>query len=147
MGSWVYDRTEADVRDETDKGFINYNDFNRIESDIAELEATLNAYGYLLPETLVNKTDWAPQGYLGPTGMENIPTLWHMNRILHNIGVLRQTYRTYPDTPATPSTMEFATYRTFNDIEKILYDLWLMLHDTERYFRQCNTFDCGEYEY
>lgn len=147
MGSWVYDRTEADVRDETDKGFINYNDFNRIESDIAELEATLNAYGYLLPETLVNKTDWHEQGYLGSSGMENIPTLSHMNRILHNIGVLRQTYRTYPDTPATPSTMEFATYSTFNDIEKILYDLWLMLHDTERYFRQCNTFDCGEYEY
>lgn len=146
MGSWVYDRTEADVRNETDKGFINYTDFNRIESDIAELEATLNEYGYLLPETLVNKTDWHEQGEL-VSGMDNIPTLAHMNRILYNIGVLRSTYQVYPTTPDTPATMEFATYQTFNDIEKILYDLWLMLHDTERYFRQCNTFDCGEYEY
>lgn len=143
MGSWVYDRTEADVRNSTDKGFINYTDFNRIESDIAELETTLNAYGYLLPETLVNKTDWHAQGPL-TSGMDNIPTLAHMNRILHNIGVLRSVYRVYPTTPATPSTMEFATYTTFNDIEKILYDLWLMLHDTESYFRQCNTFACGE---
>ena len=143
MGSWVYDRTEADVRNSTDKGFINYTDFNRIESDIAELETTLNAYGYLLPETLVNKTDWHAQGAL-TSGMDNIPTLAHMNRILHNIGVLRSVYRVYPTTPATPSTMEFATYTTFNDIEKILYDLWLMLHDTESYFRQCNTFACGE---
>ena len=143
MGSWVYDRTEADVKNETNKGFINYTDFNRIEGDIAELETTLNAYGYILPVTLVNKTDWHAQGRL-TSGMDNIPTLAHMNRILYNIGVLRQTYRTYPDTPATPSTMEFATYKTFNDIEKILYDLWLMLHDTEQYFRQCNTFACGE---
>ena len=147
MGSWIYDRTEADVRNETDKGFVNYTDFNRIESDIAELEDTLNAYGYLLPETLVNKTDWHAQGVLGTSGMENIPTLAHMNRILHNIGVLRSVYRVYPTTPATPATMEFATYQTFNDIEKILYDLWLMLHDTEHFFRECNTFDCGEYDY
>lgn len=144
MGSWVYDRTEADVRNETDKGFVNYTDFNRIESDIAELETTLNAYGYILPETLVNKTDWHYQGTLGANSTDNIPTLAHMNRILHNISVLRSTYRVYPTTPATPSTMEYATYQTFNDIEKILYDLWLMLHDTQTYFRQCNTFACGE---
>lgn len=147
MGEWVYDRTANDVKNETDKGFINYTDFNRIESDIAELEETLNEYGYLLPETLVIKTDWQEQGYLGTSGMDNIPTLAHMNRILYNIRVLRAAYQVYPTTPATPSTMEFATYKTFNNIEKILYDLWLMLHDTEKYFRECNTFDCGEYDY
>lgn len=147
MASWILDRTEQDVINETNKGFVNYTDFNRIESDIAELETTLNAYGYLLPETLVNKTDWHAQGYLGTSGMDNIPTLAHMNRILHNISVLLGVYRVYPTTPSLPSTMEYATYRTFNDIEQILHDLWLMLHDTERYFRQCNTFDCGEYDY
>lgn len=142
--SWVYDRTESDVINETDKGFINYTDFNRIEENIAELETTLNEYGYILPETLVIKTDWAYQGYLGTSGTDNIPTLAHMNRILHNISVLMENYSVYPTTPTLPSTMEYATYQTFNDIEKILYDLWLMLHDTERYFRQCNTFACGE---
>ncbi len=146
MADWVYDRTEYDVINETDKGFINYTDFNRIESDIEELEDILNAYGYTLPETLVNKTNWHAQGYLG-SGMDNIPTLAHMNRILHNISVLLSVYRVYPTTPTLPSTMEFATYKTFNDIEKILYDLWLMLRDTEHYFRECNTFDCGEYDY
>lgn len=145
MGSWVYDRTEQDVKNETDKGFINYTDFNRIEGDIEELEDTLNEYGYLVPETLVNKTNWHYQGTLGPNSFDNIPTLEHMNRILHNISVLMGVYSVYPTTPRLPSTMEFATYKTFNDIEKILYDLWLSLHETERYFRECNTFDCGEY--
>lgn len=147
MGSWVYDRTEYDVTNETDKGFINYTDFNRIESDIAELETTMNSYGYLVPETLVIKTNWTYQGALGANSFNNIPTLEHMNRILHNISVLMRVGSVYPTTPALPSTMEYATYKTFNDIEKILYDLWTMLHDAERYFRECNTFDCGEYDY
>ena len=147
MGSWVYDRTEYDVINETDKGFINYTDFNRIEGDIAELETTMNSYGYLVPETLVIKTDWTYQGALSANSFTNIPTLEHMNRILHNISVLMQVGSVYPTTPALPSTMEYATYKTFNNIEKILYDLWAMLHDAEQYFRECNTFDCGEYNY
>lgn len=145
MGSWVYDRTSSDVANETSKGFINYTDFNRIEGDIAELETLLNEVGYL-PHTLVNKIDWTAQGNLA-SGYDNIPTLAHMNRILANIQELMRVYYVYPTTPNLPETMEYATYSTFNDIEKILHDLYLMLDHMKSYFRQCNTFDCGEYDY
>lgn len=147
MGTWVYDRTELDVRNETDKGFINYSDFNRIESDIEELVDLLDQAGYNLPETLVIKTDWHYQGFLGTGSLDNIPTLAHMNRILHNISVLLAEYEAYPTTPDLPETLEFATYQTFNDVEKILYDLWYKLQDITIYFRECNTFDCGEYDW
>lgn len=145
MGTWIYDRTSSDVANETSKGFINYTDFNRIEGDIAELETLLKEVGYI-PTELVNKTDWTAQGNLA-SGFANIPTLEHMNRILGNIQELMRVYYVYPTTPSLPTTMEYATYRTFNDIEKILYDLYLMLDHMKEYFRQCNTFDCGEYDW
>ena len=145
MGSWVYDRTSSDVANETNKGFINYTDFNRIEGDIAELETLLDEVGYIVT-TLVNKTDWTAQGALA-SGTDNIPTLAHMNRILGNIAELLRVYFVYPTTPNLPSTMEYATYTTFNDIEKILHDMYLMLEHMKSYFRECNTFDCGEYDY
>lgn len=147
MGSWIYDRTELDVLNETSKGFVNYTDFNRIEGDVKELEEIMVSFGYLPPSPLVTKIDWKRQGYLGSTGMDNIPTLAHMRRIIYNINILRQIYYVYPWTPDTPVTLENATYGTFNDVEKILHDLYLMTEDMRGYFRECNTFDVGSYNY
>lgn len=144
MGSWIYDRTEEDVINETPKGLVGYKDFNRIEGDVLELVNFLSSYGYTFDETMTIKTNWRRQMSLSASNTNNIPMFADMNRILSNINTLKVNFELYPDTPQLPKTMEDATYQTFNDIEKILYDLHLVIPTIVQYFRECNTFECGE---
>lgn len=143
MAEYIYDRTAADVSNGTPKGYINYTDLNRIENAMEELEAELNAYAYPLGEKLTIKTDWKRQIELAADSLENIPTLEHLTRLLHNEAKLIASFFVYPDTPTLPASLEYATFETFNDVEKILYDLHLMLESLRGYFRECNTFYCG----
>lgn len=43
---YIYDRTQADVDNKTDKGFLSYTDLNRIESNMQEIKGYLMQYGY-----------------------------------------------------------------------------------------------------
>lgn len=145
MAEYIYDRTQDDVNNRTAKGYINYTDLNRIENAIKELEQELRYHSYPLGETLVNKTDWHKEDGLSASDIENIPTLAHLQRLVHNVDTLYNSYYKYPTTPQVPLTLENATYNTANDIEHILHDLHMMVEDMIAHMkrRRCNTFNCG----
>jgi len=47
-------------------------------------------------------------------------------------------------TPNLPESFEYLTIYTANDIEKILYDLHLMILDMEENFLECGDIECME---
>lgn len=140
MAEWIFDRTQADLANNTDKSFINYADLNRIETRMQELSAVLNDYMYR--QQITAKTDWTKQ--TDASDLTNIPTKNHLDRLHANEAVLIDAFFIYPTTPQLPETFECLTIYTANDIEKILYDLHLMIEDMENNFLECGAFECGE---
>lgn len=90
------------------KGALNYTDLNRIEGNCKELSE-------LLGITITAKTDWI---------LQDVPTVQEFERVRNNINTLKTSkYTPYsvPDTPEPPMN----TYQKINDIEKILYDIYM----------------------
>ena len=137
---WIYSRTYADMENNTEYAYINYWDLNRIETRMFELSNQMNQYGYT--QTLSVKTDWTVQA--AAWDLTNIPTLEHLIRLHANTKKLMDAFFVYPNTPQLPESFENLTVFTMNDIEKILHDLHYMLKDMAVYFRECDTFYCGE---
>ncbi len=122
--------TERDI-ETLERGFVTVNTLNRIESAQSTLKNDLNRLGYYnIP--IVNKT-WRKEQILKKSELE---------RIVANLSVLRNAFFVCLDTPATPKA-EYH-YANFNDVEKILYDIGVMINDVESYSRECGMFECGE---
>lgn len=101
------------------KGALNYTDLNRIEQNLYLLSLVL--------EVNVEIKSWIPG---------DIPTNSDYVRILNNVEIIRSAYTTYNDTPSTPS-VPLVTYSKYNDIEKILLDVYTILLAHFHYY-------CGE---
>lgn len=148
----IYDRTREDVvksisirtekvksfreltQDEKstlERGTVTISTLNRIEQKQAELKGLLNSLGYW--NTDFNNATW---------GETDIFSESDFGRILNIIDVLKKAFFVYLSTPKTPN-MSYH-YETFNDMEKILYDLGVMVDDVKSNFRECGTFVCGE---
>ena len=85
--------------------------------------------------------------YLTPTtnktwGENDIFNADEFQRIIDNTNVLRQAFFVYKDTPNTPP--ESYHYNDINALEKILYDLDVMINDVKSRYKRCGTFRCGE---
>ena len=106
------------------RGSYNYTDWNRVEAAVAELAIVLG-----VPVNTV--TTW---------GTRSIPTVADSTRYLNNIRKLRTVCQGLTNTPATPESMQRMTYRTANDIEKILSDLETVINSWTR----CGELYCGE---
>ena len=89
------------------RGAYNYTDWNRVEAAVAELATMLGVQ-------VSTVTTW---------GARAIPTVADSARYLSNIRKLRTVCQGLTNTPATPESMQRMTFRTANDIEKILTDL------------------------
>ncbi len=148
----IFDRTQADVSEaikirdskvksfaqltdseaETlERGFVTINTLNRIETAQDTLKGLLNEMGYYnMP--ILNKT-WEK---------EQVFTKSDLERIVANLDVLRDAFFVYSDTPATPSAKYH--YSSFNDLEKIIYDLDVMINDVKSHYKECGAFECGE---
>lgn len=113
------------------KGTFNYTDLNRIEAKQEELKNLFNDIGYWNTPT-TNKT-W---------GENDIFNADEFQRIIDNTNVLRQAFFIYKETPNTP-TISYH-YNDINALEKILYDLDVMINDIKSNYRECGTFECGE---
>lgn len=137
---WIFDRTQADLLNGTSKSYINYSDLNRIESRMKELSELLNEYMYRQQITV--KTDWSKQ--VSVNDLTNIPTKANLDRMRNNEKVLIDAFFVYPSTPNLPESFEYLTIYTANDIEKILYDLHLMILDMEENFLECGDIECME---
>lgn len=137
---WIYDRTTADIANDTDKRYVLYTDLNRIEQRMRELSDALNKNIY--PQVIHTKTDWEYQGDV--SSRDNIPTLSHLNRMRENMQILIDAFYTYPTTPKLPESFENLTIYSMNDIEKILHDLHYLIEGMKSEFIYCDTVYCSE---
>lgn len=115
-----------------EKGTLTINTLNRIESKQEELKNLFNDMGYWNTQ-ITNKT-W---------GENDIFNEDEFQRILDNTNVLRNAFFVYKDTPNTPPISYY--WQDINALEKILYDLDVMINDVKSNYRECGTFESGEY--
>lgn len=114
-----------------EKGTITYNTLNRIENKQAILKGLFNEMGYW--NTPITNKVW---------GENDIFNVDEFQRIIDNTNVLRLAFFVYKDTPSTPPISYH--YNDINALEKILYDLDVMINDVKSRYKRCGTFRCGE---
>lgn len=110
--SLITDRTRADVENETDKGFYNATDLNRVGAAVEYIAGRFTALGYACPVTV--KKDWLTT---------DAPTASQMEAYRQNIVTLRGQIAVMQSTPNAPASMAGLNYVKANDIEQILLDL------------------------
>ena len=114
-----------------ERGTMTINTLNRIEDKQAELKALFNEMGYWNAPT-TNKV-W---------GENDIFNVDEFQRILDNTNILRNAFFVYKATPNTPPVSYH--YNDINALEKILYNLDVMINDVKADYRYCGEFECGE---
>ena len=125
--------TESEIAT-LEKGTITINTLNRIENKQEELKNLFNDIGYW--NTPITNKQWTENDIFDNNGERDF------QRILDNTNILRQAFFVYKDTPNTPPISYH--YEDINSLEKILYDLDVMINDVKSHYRQCGTFECGE---
>ena len=125
-----HELTESEI-EILEKGTLTYNTLNRIENKQAELKQLLNSIGYW-STSIINKA-WNEKQIFNKDEFQ---------RIVDNENILRDAFFVYSDTPKTPPVSYY--YEDINSLEKILYDLEKMIENTKSFFRECDTFECGE---
>ena len=113
-----------------EKGTLTINTLNRIENKQEELKNLFNDMGYW--NTPITNKVW---------GENDIFNVDEFQRILDNTNVLRNAFFVYKDTPNTPPISYH--YNDINALEKILYDLDVMINDVKSRYKRCGTFRCG----
>ena len=108
----ITDRTRADVANQTDKGFYNASDLNRVGAAVEYIAGRFTALGYACPVTV--KKDWLTS---------DTPTQRQMETYRQNIVTLRSQIAVMASTPEAPASMAGLNYVKANDIEQILLDL------------------------
>ena len=110
--SLITDRTRADVENETDKGFYNASDLNRVGAAVEYIAGRFAALGYDCPVTV--KKDWLTS---------DAPTASQLETYRQNIVTLRGRIAVMQSTPEAPASMAGLDYVKANNIEQILLDL------------------------
>lgn len=118
-----------------EKGFLTINTLNRIEDKQTELKQLFNGLGYWSID-ITNKS-WKLGDNFTSKGKGN-----DFQRIIDNENTLRNAFFVYSYTPSTPN-ISFG-FEDINSIEKILYDLDVMINDVKSNYLICGTFECGE---
>lgn len=113
------------------KGTFNYTDLNRIEVTQNELKSIFNNMGYW--NTNLTIKVWIDSYIFNVNDFQ---------RIIDNTNVLREAFFVYKDTPNTPPISYH--WKDINALEKILYDLDVMINDVRSHYRECGTFESGE---
>ena len=122
--------TQAEV-DVLERGFLTINTLNRIESKQSELMLLFNSMGYW--NTDIQPKAWSEDDVFGATDFR---------QLINGLDTLKTAFFVYEDTPKTPQ-MAFS-YATFNDIEKALFDMDVMINDVKSNYRYCGAIECGE---
>ena len=115
-----------------EKGTLTINTLNRIEAKQDELKNLFNDMGYW--NTPISTRQWAYADIFEGT---------QFDRILNNLEILIKSFFIYKDTPNVPDN-NYRKYQTINDVEKIIYDLDVMINDVKSRYKRCGTFRCGE---
>lgn len=104
----IYDRTNNDLVNDTDKAYIDYDDLNRIEGACAELGALL---GVTVSTKTWKITDWRTDA--------------DMERIRQNLIMLQNAYEMAKVTQV-PARITYTSFTQANDIERILHETWII---------------------
>lgn len=105
----ITDRTAQDVSRETEKGFYNYTDLNRVESACKTVSEMLNSSGY--PTTLQPQKTWAETDFWSES---------EMIRYLDNVSHCKNQLGIPDDYFSIPESMDWLTWQGANAIEKSL---------------------------
>ena len=122
--------TESDI-ETLERGTLTINTLNRIETKQEELKNLFNDIGYW--NTSIITKVW---------NENDIFNVDDFQRILNNTNTLRKAFFVYKDTPNTPPISYY--WDDINSLEKILYDLDVMINDVKSNYRECGTFESGE---
>ena len=122
--------TESEIAT-LEKGTLTINTLNRIESKQEELKNLFNDIGYW--NTPITNRAW------DYTDIFNVD---EFQRIIDNTNVLRNAFFVYKNTPNTPPVSYH--WQDINALEKIHYDLDVMINDVKSHYRECGTFESGE---
>lgn len=122
--------TESDIAT-LEKGTLTINTLNRIETKQEALKNLCNEMGYW-NTPIINKT-WSENDIFNADEFQ---------RILDNTNALMRAFFVYKDTPNTPPISYY--WQDINALEKILFDLDVMINDVKANHRYCGEFECGE---
>ena len=112
------------------RGTLGRDELNEIEGEQKKLKELFNSMGYW--NTPIENKTWDYTQIFDETEFQ---------RIIDNTQILREAFFVYKDTPKTPPVSYH--YEDINALEKILYDLGVMIDDVKRHYRKCGTFKCG----
>ncbi len=148
----IYNRTKADVDtalsiraeyvqqgteltseqvEQLERGTITINTLNRIENKQESLKSLFNDMGYW--NTSTTNKEWQYTDIFDEVNFQ---------RIINNLYILRNAFFVFKNTPKTPPVSYH--YEDINSLEKILFDLDVMINDVKSRYRRCGTFRCGE---
>ena len=128
----ITDRTRADVENETEKGFYNASDLNRVGAAVEYIAGRFAALGYACPVTV--KKDWLTS---------DAPTASQMETYRQNIVTLRSRIAVMASTPEAPASIAGLNYVKANNIEMILLTLNFILNHIPAAVRHCGVTVCG----
>lgn len=126
----IFDRTQADVDNDTWKGQYNISDLNRVETWCGYLAEQLNNYGYAI--TITTKTDWTQLDKRKANEME---------RIRSNIKKIMTGYHYLT---AIEPNADFFNYVKANNWEKILYEIYRLIGGMGNYFVYSGVANAGQ---
>ena len=130
MNRLIYDRTQADVTNKTNKGYYNTSDLNRVEIWCRYLADELNRVGYNI--NITTKTDWSSA---------DLRTASQMERIRTNIKKIQQGYH-YITT--IYSNAESFDWQKANNWEKILDEIYNMIKGMENWYVYAGVSNAGQ---
>lgn len=130
MGNLIFDRTQLDIDNDTEKGQYTHTDLNRVESWCKYIADVLNGYNYYV--SIDAKTNWKESDYHWSEDLE---------RIRQNVNRLKEAYFSFTQIPAN---LEYMTWQKANDIEKILFEIDKIIGYMENDFIYCGVPSCGQ---
>lgn len=125
----IFDRTQSDVSNDTEKSYISYKDLNRVEEAVKYLSDILNKYSY--PNKVNVKINW---------NMSDFRKQEDCDRIKENYEILKNIFGYKFDIPE----FRWEEINEANYIEEILYNIYKALESTEKYFLYCGVSNAGQ---
>lgn len=114
-----------------ERGMMTVSTLNRIEAAQETLKNLINNLGYF--NTPIYNKEW---------GNSDIFSMDDFQRIINNTNILRNAFFVYKSTPRTPPVSY--KYDDINSLERILYDLDLMISDVKSLYAECGNIESGE---
>lgn len=126
----ITDRTEFDVSNKTKKGYVNYDDLNRIEGNCQYLEEQLNLYCYYV--RIAVKTNWTEQDF---------PYKAEADRIRYNVNSLTSAYHKMQGSPDI-RYVDTLNFEDVNNLEQNIDNINVLIERMKVGFRKCGSFSC-----